>query len=312
MMKWRNQKSREAAQRAAVDWWMRRRAGPLAGEERAAFEAWRADPVNAAAYDNIAGLCAHIAALPDAPAARMAVPARGLRLAAAASLATASLAAVLLWSDVAILLRSDYSTGTGETRLVALEDGSHVHLNARSAIALRFGPSQRRLELLSGEAWFEVAPDARRPFVVAAAGGEIEALGTAFDVALEDKGARVAVTEHKVRVSSGGAEVVVAEGEQSAYAARSAASRPDSIKAGWIAAWRRGKLIVENAPLREVIAALGRYHHGVVVCVKASICERGVTGVFSTEDPGQSLDAIEKALGARATSFTRFVTLLHD
>jgi ferric-dicitrate binding protein FerR (iron transport regulator) len=46
--------------------------------------------------------------------------------------------------------------------------------------------------------------------------------------------------------------------------------------------------------------------------VKAAICARGVTGVFSTTDPQQSLEAIEKAMGVRLTYVTRFVALFHD
>ena len=80
------------------------------------------------------------------------------------------------------LLRSDFSTGTGETKSLTLADGSHVELNARSAIALHYDAGQRRVMLLAGEGWFEVSRDPARPFVVEAAGGTATALGTAFGV----------------------------------------------------------------------------------------------------------------------------------
>jgi len=303
---------RESRRGAAVDWWMRTRAGPLGLEEQAAFDAWLADPANAAAYDNISLMCAHLATLPPPLPRRPVLARRGVWLGLAAPLAAASVALFLVFDDLSAYVRSDHLAGTGETKLVTLEDGSRAHLNAKSAIAVHFGASERRLELLAGEAWFEVTPDPARPFVVSAAGGKITALGTAFDIALEKTGARVTVTKHRVRVSSGGGDVTVGEGQQSTYRQNATATLPTAVKVAWVTAWRRGKLIVENEPLGSVIAALGRYHHGFVACVRAAICARRVTGVFGTEDPLESLDEIEKALGLRATFFTRFVALLHE
>jgi transmembrane sensor len=303
---------RERRRGAAVDWWMRQRTGPLSPEDQAAFDAWRADPANAAAYDNISFMCAHLATLPH-PVAKKPVLARpGIWLGLAVPLAAASVALFLVFDDLSAVLRSDHFAGTGETKLVTLEDGSRAHLNARSAIAVHYSASQRRLELLSGEAWFEVMPDATRSFIVEAAGGKVTALGTAFDVALDKTGARVTVTKHRVRVSSGGRDVIVAEGQQSNFHQNAAATLPTAVKTAWVTAWRRGKLIVENEPLGSVIAALGRYHHGFVACVSKAICARRVTGVFGTDDPLEALEEIEKALGLRATFFTRFVAFLHE
>jgi transmembrane sensor len=297
---------------AAVDWWMRQREGSLSAEEQAAFKAWHASPANAAAYDNISRMCAHLGSLP-APVAKKPVLTRpGFWLGLAMPLAAASVALFLLFDDLTAYFRSDHFAGTGETKLVTLEDGTQVHLNAQSAIAVHYGASERRLELLEGEAWFAVAPDPARRFVVEAAGGEVTALGTSFDVALDKSGARVTVTKHRVKVSSGGRDVIVEEGQQSGFRPNSAATPPAAIQTAWVTAWRRGKLIVENEPLGSVIAALGRYHHGFVACIKPAICARRVTGVFGTNDPQESLEEIEKALGIRATFFTRFVAFLHD
>ncbi|SFK82907.1 transmembrane sensor [Methylocapsa palsarum] len=195
---------------------------------------------------------------------------------------------------------------------MTLEDGSHAHLNAQSAITVSYTASQRRLELLKGEAWFDVASDPARPFTVAAAGGTIIALGTAFDVALEDNGARVTVAKHRVSVSSGGQTVIVEEGQESSFDENAAALAPASVNAAWITAWRRGKLIVEDEPLGAVIAALGHYHRGYVICLHSEICTRRVTGVFGLGEPLVSLEEIEKSLGLRATYLTRFMAILHE
>jgi transmembrane sensor len=301
------------ARTAAADWWVRVRAGSLSPDEQTAFEAWRENPANAAAFSNISEMCAHLANLPPPrPANRRMFAVRWVWLGFAAPLAAASLALFFYFDELSAVLRSDYSAGTGETKLVTLEDGSQVQLDAQSAIAVHYGASQRRLDLLKGEAWFEAAPDPARPFAVEAAGGTVTALGTAFDVALGKTGALVTVTKHRVSISSGGQNVIVEEGQQSGFGTKSPARAPAAVNAGWITAWRRGKLIVENEPLGEVIAALGRYHHGYVTCLDAAICARRVTGVFGTDDPLESLTEIETSLGLRATSFTRFLVFLHE
>ena len=104
---------------------------------------------------------------------------------AAVALAIAVFAMFLAPTDLFLAWRADHYASVGETRFVTLEDGSHVHLDSRSAIAVRYDGSQRRIALLQGEAWFEVAPNKDRPFVVEAAGGSVTARGTAFDLALE-------------------------------------------------------------------------------------------------------------------------------
>jgi transmembrane sensor len=72
------------------------------------------------------------------------------------------------------------------------------------------------------------------------------------------------------------------------------------------------QLIVEDRPLGEVLAALGRYRHGVVYCATSAICGRSVTGVFATSNPLQALREIETSLGLHAIYLTRYLIFLHD
>ncbi|WP_018265054.1 FecR family protein [Methylosinus sp. LW4] len=299
---------------AAVNWWIRMRAGALSAAEKAEFDAWRAaDPANAAAFDDMADMCGFVERLAPSrrPEPPRVAPRRRASLAGAATMAVAlCLAMAVGFGDLATWLRSDLYAGVGDRKSVTLEDGSRVELDARSAIALHFEPGRRRLTLLEGEAWFQVAPDAARPFVVEAAGGSVTALGTAFDIALDKGEARVTVTEHSVAVASGGDSVVVGEGAQSAFSAERAA-RPEAVDVKRATAWRRGRLIFENKPLGEVLAALGRHRRGYVYCIGEASCERRVTGVFDAENPAQALREIEAFLGLRAIHVTDYLILLH-
>ncbi|TDX65968.1 FecR family protein [Methylosinus sp. sav-2] len=304
----------DPAREAAIAWWVARRSGPLPPSEEVAFQAWLArDPAHRAAFADISGMVRHVRSMEPALYAHVRVPAvRRYERPAAALAAAAAFALLLGFDDLSIALRADRSTGVGEIRSIVLDDGSKAHLDARSAITLRYAAGERRVVLLRGEALFEVAPNPARPFVVEAAEGTVTALGTAFDVALIGDGARVTVTEHRVEVRSGGGNVVVEEGRQSSYDRDRPAAAPVAQDVDAATAWRRGKLIVEDQPLGEVLAVLGRHRHGYVFCLRASDCARRVTGVFGADDPMRTLREMDQALGLRATFLTDYVIVLHE
>jgi ferric-dicitrate binding protein FerR (iron transport regulator) len=98
--------------------------------------------------------------------------------------------------------RGTYSTGTGETRSVRLEDGSLVELNSRSRIRVRYRERERSVEMLEGQAFFQVAKDATRPFIVHSDSTSVRAVGTQFDVYRRESGTTVTVVEGRVAVFS--------------------------------------------------------------------------------------------------------------
>lgn len=298
----------------AVDWILRQKEGPLTRKEQAALDAWlAADAAHASAFREAEGLSAEFSKLNvRRPAKQPQARPRRRPFAITAASAACAMALVLFRGDLSIFIFSDYSTDAGETRRVTLEDGSRVELGARSAIALHFTPTSRRLTLLGGEAWFDVAPDASRPFVVEAAGGTATALGTSFDVALDEGGARVTVTEHRVAIASGGEEVVAQEGQEASFLRGSSASAPATANVAKLTAWRRNRLIVEDEALGDVLTALGRYRHGFVYCLRREICARHVTGVYRMDDPLQAVADIEAALGLSAYRLSNYLILLHD
>jgi len=300
----------DGARDGAIDWWMRQHSGPLSNKEQAEFEAWLAsDAANRVAFQKISRITGEIAARgPRAAAGRK--RRRSLEMAAGGI----ALGVVLYASidDLFLSLRSDYITGTGQRQTVTLGDGSHVELDARSAIAVRYDTGQRRVSLLQGEAWFDVSPDPARPFVVEAAGGTVTALGTAFDVDVEKAWAHVMVTSHRVAVESGGEKLIVGEGQQSAFAEGTPAPPPEPVNIEQATAWRRGKLIFRNKPLGEVVAALGRYHHGTVYFTNAALRARPVSGVFRTDDALAAFDQIETALGIHAFRLSNYLIFLYE
>jgi transmembrane sensor len=202
----------------AVDWVLRKRESLLTRKEQAAFDAWlAADPVHRGAYREAEELSAELSSLDlpsQAPRAREKEKepiSGGLDLRRRCRSACPLLRRPLHFRS----LRPIH--GTGEPRRATLEDGSRIELGPRSAIARDFTPSSRRLVLLRGEAWFDVVPDPGRPFAVESAAGSMTALGTSFDIALEQAQARVTVTAHRVRVTSGGKDVMAREGQETSF-----------------------------------------------------------------------------------------------
>jgi transmembrane sensor len=183
-------------------------------------------------------------------------------------------------------------------------------LNAESALSVDYAGGRRRLTLLAGEAWFEVEKDMSRPFTVEAIGGTVTARGTAFDVSTTRARTEVTVTEHSVEVESQGRAVLVDAGRQTAFGpdlpALTPYNAPDSVTA-----WRRGKLIFKDQSLGEVIATLGRYHHGLVIVADRTTRDRRVSGVFHADHPLDAIRTIETSLGLRSAHLTDYLIVLY-
>ena len=297
---------------AAIDWLSRIKAATLTRAERDAFEAWlAADEANRTAFDESTALWKELKGVSVPSDAADAAPAKRRPW----PLAVASLAIILVLvfasGDLAILWQADFATGTGEVKTVILEDGSRIELNADTAIAKHYSGRQRYLTLLKGEAWFEVAKDPARPFVVEAAAGQTMATGTSFNIAMTGTGTQVTVSEHSVVVAATGQTVAVEAGQQVSYGPDHPVLAARPADAGNETAWRRGFLIFQDKPLSEVIAAIDRYHHGYCLIIDPSIRSRRVSGVFHTSEPLESIRTIELSLGLRAAYLGDYLILLH-
>jgi len=144
-------------------------------------------------------------------------------LAIAASIVVA-LAGAVWWQSVHYPL---YSTDIGERRSITLADGSTVDLNARSKLRIEFSKNERRVELLDGQALFQVAKDHSRPFIVASGEATVRAVGTQFDVYRKGGGTTVTVLEGRVAVySAAHAESSAGSAEDPATAAAPAPGSP--------------------------------------------------------------------------------------
>lgn len=181
------------------------------------------------------------------------------------------------------------ATSTGEFRRVALADTSIASLNSDSKLEVRFTTARRQVDLVKGEAWFEVAKDKHKPFVVAAAGVEVRAVGTAFGVRRFPNGAEVLVTEGTVEVWTGRARARLGAGERSFLpynAARITVTRqPEEIQRKL--AWRDGNLQFTRQTLGEAVADFNRYSARQIVIADRALESERIFGQYRIDAPEQ-------------------------
>lgn len=316
----------ETPEEQAADWIVRQDGTALDEAEQAAFAAWLEEPGNRAEFDRQHAVWQRyrrLASLPEeepgsstfpragrrTTAWRLARKAMGRRAAIPAIAAVLAVAMLGAAEDWPTRLRADYATGIGERRSVTLPDGSTVTLAASSAIAFDQAHGERTASLLAGAAQFQVAPDPHHPFRVRTAEGRVTALGTVFTVREEGGSPEVAVLEHSVAIlTAGGARAIVHEGESTRFTAVGVA-RPIRSDIEASTAWTRGKLIVFDRPLGEVVAAIGQQRRGYWV-VTGDAAKLRVNGVYDLDHPLDALAALEKTLGLRSLRISnRFIVV---
>jgi transmembrane sensor len=240
---------------------------------------------------------------------RASVTARPLRWVAAAAIVTIGIALTAVTVrpgsehpgltsllDVFHLRDTDhYETVTGERLAFALRDGSQVTLDTQSELKVEFTATERIVRLRRGQAFFEVAKDPRKPFVVEVRGRRFVAVGTAFDVRVDGDQVKVTMVEGTVRVEPSHASppvrATITAGEQLiADTQREDRVRPaDSERS---TSWRRGQLVFDNTRLADAVAELNRYSDSKIQLADADLAELRLSGAFATGRPTVFVEAV--------------------
>lgn len=280
----------EARVAEASDWYARMR-GTEAADDRAAFDAWYADPENARAYREIEQVwnTAGRSSLREQPAGKQ-TSARWKPLAAAAAIALLLLGVSLLSAGSPVMPEQApanvlaLASGDHERRAWGLADGSSVLLDGGAALAVEYSGAERRIRLDRGRARFVVAHDAGRPFIVLAAGSRVVARGTVFDVEAHDTGAEVTLLEGVVDVSVADAskpatlnpgERIVTKGGSAGITAAPAAT----------VRWTRGLVVAQRLPLGQLVAEANRSPDTRIELADPALGALRVSGTMRLGDP---------------------------
>lgn len=190
---------------------------------------------------------------------------------------------------------ADYATASGEIRDALLADGTHIWLNALSAMDVRFDAQQRLLHLRFGEVLIDTAKDLQRPFLVDTAHGHLRALGTRFSVLHSEDSTTLNVFDGRVEVrTADGQQVRIIESGQQAVFGRHTI-RSTVPASATREAWSRGVLLADNLPLGQLIGELNRYRPGHLGCDPA-VAHLPVMGSFPLKDSEHALRLLEAAL----------------
>jgi transmembrane sensor len=194
-----------------------------------------------------------------------------------------------------------YSTKIGEISSVRLDDGTEVRLNTDSTLRVRFAHGQRRVELVQGQAYFEVAHDPSRPFVVLAGGARVRAVGTQFDVRRSEGEVRVVLTEGRVAVTEKrSGETTLTPGQAILLDGKRTAPRPSSVDVTALTSWRTGTLTFHNQTLADAVQELNRYSKTKIVLDASAPRQLVINGAFQAGDTHEFVAAASLLYGLKA------------
>lgn len=261
------------------------------------FLVWERRPENAAAFRRIE---ASLSTLDRARASEAAPPRRpqrhwpiGAGIAAALVLAALAGAGLLARERPQTAAEVKYATSIGEQETVTLEDGSRLVLNTASEARVRFSGRERRVELVAGQALFDVRREAR-PFVVAAGLAETRAIGTRFEVYLAgSENLNVTLLKGLVSVSDEEGSVLLSPGEQ--LRVQDGVRTVARVETARAEAWTRGMAVFTDTPLAEAVAELNRYSE-VQLRVDGAIGNERISGSFRAGDQDGFVAALEALL----------------
>jgi transmembrane sensor len=331
----------------AQTWFVLHRAGELTAAQRQQFIDWLcASPAHAHEYVTLTALMQdlqQVAEQSTTPAALLIARARAEVdddvvqpiFPAAATIQTpdrfsmrpirahvwTALAAVM--ATIAVLLaggwwfheRDHYRTAHAEQRSWRMPDGSTVHLNSSSEIRVHFDARQRRIELVRGQALFQVAKDVQRPFWVYVGDTAVRAVGTEFDVYRQPSGTLISVLEGRVAVwrfaddvfeqarraldasATDGMQQLIAQLDADQQAMISGRSAEISQRRGTVrktVAWLQRQVVFDHDPLGSAIEEFNRYAERRIRVVGAELRATQISGIFSAYDAESFLRFLER------------------
>ena len=285
-------RSSDALKAAAIDWCVRLHDDACSAADVEAFQQWyEASPEHAAEYARACKIWQVSTGLtPTVTLPRQ----RSLRRSNTRLLARAASIALGVGACWAAGWFSGYLPGSvrvylaqQDARQVVLPDASQVELNRRSTLWYLGYRHQRSVKLSEGEAFFDVFHDASRPFVIRADNTDIRVTGTQFNVWTAAQRTTVTVSQGTVLVSPDGstasqaAELTV--GMQAVFAPGQALQLK-RVNPQQEAAWRSGKLVLDDVALRDALPLINRYLEQPVLIADDAVGELRIGGSYKTAE----------------------------
>lgn len=314
----------EGRDEEAVAWCMRVADGPLAPREQQAFETWLAKEGHREAFAEAVAVWRGVEGLSDQPelirarsqaleSFRQANSRRWTKRLSVGWRRPVSLAAVLLLGIAAVSYwvgrtTQVYETAIGERRVVVLDDGSKLSLDAATRVETQFTDQRRTLRLLSGRAKFDVAKNPLRPFSVEAGGKVVVAIGTSFSVERLQEQVRVVLYEGRVEVLEQADDIaqlqplrlneklptdertLVPGRELVATAGVETRILPTDVHRSL--SWEAGQLDFVDEPLVSAVERMNRYSKVQLQLGDAQVGKFSINGVFTAGDVAAFVEGV--------------------
>jgi transmembrane sensor len=243
-----------------------------------------------------------------------------------AVLATFAVAVIAVLGTIYSLHSGVVSTGIGELRTLTLADGTRVQMDSGTRLIVHYAKRLRQVQLERGEAFFRVAKNPDRPFVVTADGRQVRALGTQFDVRALGQELAVTLVEGKVTVtpvgvahgghgagpvhspaalapSTGRQTFTLTPGERLTFAATGMA-RIDRPSLYLVTAWERGQVVLDNTTLADAVAQMNRYSRNRIIISDPKVGSIRLSGVFQAGDSASFVAALARTYHLKATTYS--------
>ena len=299
------------ADREAAEWFARLGKRSITNAELADFEVWRRIPENLDAYNRVESVWQsvdRVARDPDIvrvaqdaldrkpPARRVnrrAITWMALGVVGAGAAAAAGLTFLHPGTP------EGYSTAVGQQLPITLADGSSIRLDTDSALRVRYEKGRRVILLDRGQALFNVAHDASRPFIVEAGATSVTALGTVFDVRRGATDVRVTLVTGSVAVRDAGRTgerhwKLTPGGQVQVHPTTAKVETVDGLTA---TSWSQGQLVFRDTPMSEAVAEVNRYLPHKIILAAPSVRDVRVNGVFNTGDRDAFVSAVAAVMG---------------
>lgn len=297
---------------AAATWYVQLNDGAVSEARTRAWQTWvKACPQHAAAWARVEKFQRQWATIPPKAALRSLDAANAQRRDVLKILAMLLAVGSGTWlAAEQVPYRSMLAgerTGIRERRSLRLDDGSHLELNAGTALDIHFDSKQRLIRLHRGEILVQTAKDSdQRPFIVHTGNGSVRALGTRFSVRQLPEHTRVGVLQSAVEIRPLGhvdRPMRLEAGQQVTFD-RDNVDDVQPLPSG-STAWVQGMLSVDDWRLGDFIEELGRYRPGVLRCA-TSVQNLSISGAFRLDDTETVLENLGKSLPVKVRYLTRY------
>lgn len=217
------------------------------------------------------------------------------------------------YPEMMLQWQADYLTAVGTREEVTLPDGSRMTLNTGSAVALDFEEGKRGVRLLQGEAYFDVVPDASRPFKVASAFSDVEVKGTAFSVRKQSDHDTIVLEHGHVSVTHRGtvSDTANLEAGETITASVTQLSSVEKVDLTTALAWQLGRFVFDDQPFGDVIDEIARYYAHTIIIANSDLRSLKINGTYRIDDPVRVIQSLAEAAGADITQIPGGIIILH-